>query len=142
MLLRVTFSTHSPKINSKSQMAVNKALLSEEDFGLIFVSRKREQGFTMRSICPYTAFTASHRHNHRVALNDFSISFRSSPCTSESLNRACRLRLASKKLCRAWIVPRVFRNGSICHSILKGEVEHMSVTVDVGTGRGTLFHSC
>ena len=88
----------------------------------------------MRSICPYTAFTASHRHDHRVALSDFSVSFRSSPCTSVSLNRACRLGLASKKFYRAWIVPRAFRNGSICViASVKGEVEHMSVTVDVDT---------
>ena len=33
VLHRITFSTHSPKINSKSQMAVNKALLSEYAFG-------------------------------------------------------------------------------------------------------------
>ena len=82
-----------------------------------------------------TAFMASHRHDHRAALNDFSVSFRSSPCTSVSLNRACRLGLASKKMYRAWIVSRAFSNGSICHTILKGEVEQMCVKVDVDTVR-------
>ena len=119
-------------------MAVNKALLSEEVFGSLYEDNVR-RAITMRSICPYTA---SHGHDHRVALSDFNVSFRSSPCTSVSLNRACRLGLASKKLCRAWVVPRAFRKGSICHSILKGKVEHMSVTVDVGTKREALFHSC
>ena len=52
----------------------------------------------MRSICPYTAFTASHRYDHRVVLNDFSVSFRSSPFTSVSVNGMCRLGLASKKI--------------------------------------------
>ena len=31
---------------------------------------------------------------------------------------------------------------SLCHSIHKGEVEHMSVTVNIDTERGALFHSC
>ena len=95
----------------------------------------------MRSICPCTAFAPSNRHDHRVVLNEFSVSFRSSPCTSVSLNKAYRLGLASRKLYRAWIVPRAFRNGSIyCHSILKGEDEHMSVTMDVDIEWGALFH--
>ena len=76
MLLRIIFTTHSPKINSKSQIAVNKALLSEWVFWSLSedsVSR----AFTMCSICPYTAFTAqSHRHDHRVALNNFSVKCR------------------------------------------------------------------
>ena len=31
---------------------------------------------------------------------------------------------------------------NLCHSILKGEVEGIFVTVDVDTKRGALFHSC
>ena len=122
-------------------MAVNKALFSEKVFGSLSedsVSR----AVTMRSSCPHTALTASHRHDHRVALNDFSVSFRSSPCTSMSLNRACRLGLASKKLQSLDSPQSVSQWFNLCHSILKGEVEHMFVTVDVDTERGALFHSC
>ena len=84
----------------------------------------------MRSICPCKAFAASHRHDHRVVLNDFSARFRSSPCTSVSLNKACRLGLASKKLDTSQSVSKWF---NLCRSILKVEVEHMSVTVGVDT---------
>ena len=98
----------------------------------------------MRSICPYTAFTASHWHDHRVSLSDFSVSFRSSPCTSVSLNRACRLGLDSKEVVQSLDSPQSVTSQwfNLCHSILKGEVEHMSVTRDLDTERGVLFHSC
>lgn len=65
------------------------------------------------------AFAASHRHDHRVVLNDFSVSFRSSPCTSLSLNRACRIEvvesLNSPQIVLQWFNP--------CHSILKTEID-------------------
>ena len=99
--------------------------------------------FTIRFICPYTAFTASHRHDHLVTLKDFSVSLRPSPFTSVLTNRAWRMRLASKKLYRAWIVPQsVTQWFNLCHSILKGEAERMSVIVDEDTEREVFFHSC
>lgn len=60
------------------------------------------------------------------SMTSASVSAGSSPCTSVTLNRECRLGLASKKLYRALIIPRVFRSGSIC--VIVCEVEHMSVT--------------
>ena len=44
-------SAHNPKINSKSQIAVNKALLSEKVFGS-FYEDSVSRAFTMHSICP------------------------------------------------------------------------------------------
>ena len=49
VLLRITFSTQNLK--SKSQIAVNKALLSEKVFGS-FYEDSVSRAFTMHSICP------------------------------------------------------------------------------------------